>query len=63
MQKNIIGKWGFIIAGILFLIAAILPLAEGRTFNAATFVLGIALLVIGTAVARKKRADPSEPQK
>ncbi len=56
MLQNIIGTWGLIIAGIMFLIAAILPLVAGRPFNAALFVIGVALLVIGAGVARKKRA-------
>lgn len=57
MLKNIIEKWGFHIAGILFLIAAIIPLVEGETVKVSFFVIGIALLVIGTAIARKRRAD------
>lgn len=56
MLKNIIGKWGFIIAGILFLIAAIMPIAAGKTLKVSFFVIAIALLVIGAGVVRKKRA-------
>lgn len=55
--ENIVGKWGFLIAGILFLIAAIMPFAEGQTVKVSFFVIGIAFLVIGTAIARKRRAD------
>ena len=57
MQQNIIGRWGLIIGGILFLIAAIMSLAAGRTFNAAFFVIGVALLVVGAPIARKNRVD------
>jgi LPXTG-motif cell wall-anchored protein len=57
MFKDFIGKWGFLIAGTLFLIGAIIPFAEGKTVNVAFFVIGIALLVVGSAVARKKRAN------
>ena len=57
MFKNIFRKWGFLVAGILFLIAAIMPFAEGRTFKVSFFVIGIAFLVIGAAIERKRRAD------
>ena len=54
MFKNFIGKWGFLIAGIIFLIAAIMPFAEGQTVKVSFFVIGIAFLAIvacaGTAM-------------
>jgi uncharacterized membrane protein HdeD (DUF308 family) len=59
MLKTIIEKWGVLIAGILFLIAALIPLVEGETVKVSFFVIGIALLVVGTAIARKRRADTS----
>jgi hypothetical protein len=54
---NFIGKWGFLIAGILFLIAAIIPFAEGQVVKVSFFVIGIAFLVVFTAITRKRRAD------
>ena len=57
MFKNFVGKWGFLIAGILFLIAAIVPFAGGQTVKVSFFVIGIALMVVGAAIARKRRAD------
>ncbi|HHY55937.1 MAG TPA: LPXTG cell wall anchor domain-containing protein [Chloroflexi bacterium] len=57
MSKNIIGNWGFLIAGILFLIAAIIPFVGGETVRVSFFVIGIALLLAGAAIARKRRAD------
>lgn len=57
MLKNIIGKWGLLIAGILFLIAAIIPFVGGETVKVSFFVIGVALLVAGAAIARKRRAD------
>jgi LPXTG-motif cell wall-anchored protein len=59
MLKTIIEKWGVLIAGILFLIAALIPLVEGETVKVSFFVIGIALLVVGTAIARKRRTDTS----
>lgn len=57
MSKNIIGNWGFLIAGILFLIAAIIPFVGGETVKVSFFVIGIALLLVGAAIARKRCAD------
>lgn len=57
MFKNVVGKWGVLIVGILFLIAAIVPYAEGQTVKVSFFVIGIAFLVIGAAIARKRRGD------
>ncbi len=59
MLKNIIGKWGLLIAGILFLIAAIIPFVGGETVKVSFFVIGIALLVAGVAIARRRRTDIS----
>lgn len=56
MLRNLLGTWGLTVAGALFLVAAILTSLPGRAFNAAFFVIGIALLVIGAGVARKRRA-------
>ena len=57
MFKNFLRKWGFLTAGILFLIAALIPLAEGQAVTVSFFVIGIAFLVIGSAIARKKPTD------
>jgi len=53
------GRWGFLIAGILFVIGAIMPFAEGRTVKVPLFVIGMALLVLGAAIARKRGTDTS----
>ncbi len=57
MKQNILGRWGFIIGGILFLIAAVMSFAAGRTFKVTFFVIAIAFLVIGAAIAGCKQAD------
>lgn len=57
MFKNVVGKWGFLIVGILFLIAAIIPFVEGQTVKVSFFVIGIAFVVIGASMARKRRGD------
>ena len=38
MFKNFVGKWRFLIVGILFLIAAFMPFAEGQPVKVSFFV-------------------------
>lgn len=54
MLKKIVSTWGFNIAGIMFLIAGIIPLMAGQKFKAAFFVIGIAFLVVGAGVSRRR---------
>ena len=56
MATHFIGRWGFIIAGVIFMLAALISMAGGRSMNVAFFVLGIAFLVIGGGIARRNRA-------
>ncbi len=62
MLKNILRKWGFIIAGVLFFFAALTPYMEGKEMNVTFFVLGITFFILGASVARKKR-EASPPSK
>lgn len=54
MRNNIVGKCGFLIARILFLGAAVVPFERGQTTGVALFVIGIAFLLIGATVVRKR---------
>ena len=56
MLKDFLARWGFSIAGILFLAAGVMPLAEGQPFKAGLFIIGITFLAIGAPIARKGRA-------
>ena len=56
-MQRFIGRRGFFIAAILFLAAAVFPLLTGGKFNAAFFVLAMAFLVIGAAIAKKKSLE------
>lgn len=55
MQKQFMGRWGFLIAGFLFLFAALIPMADGRRMNPAFFVIAMAFFAIGSAIARRNR--------
>ncbi len=58
MTKQKFARWSFVFAGVLFLLAAIAPLVSGGTLNPALFVLAMAFLVIGGAIARKGSPKP-----
>lgn len=44
---------GFGLAGVLFIIAAVISAFKGKGFNAAFFSLGTLFLILGVATARK----------
>ncbi len=51
MLQNIARRGGFIIGGIVFLMAALVPLTGGKSLNVTIFIIEIAFLVIGVALA------------
>ena len=55
MPRPIIAVWGFLAAGLLFLLAATVPLLSGGRMRPSFFVLAMAFLVLGAAIARKNR--------
>lgn len=44
---------GLALAGLLFLVAALKPVIDGRPLNATFFLIGLVVLVIGVAGWRK----------
>ena len=46
--------WGFILAGLLMISAAILPLLKGGELNAAFLAIGALWLILGAAIRKKK---------
>ena len=58
MLKDFLTRWGFVIAGILFLVAGIMPLAGGQPTKASAFIIGITFLVIGAARRRRGATPP-----
>ena len=53
--------WGFLIAGTVFLIIAIVPLTRGDRLHTAYFVVGIVFLVLAAAVLRRGRSRRKPP--
>ena len=58
MAGTMIVKWGMVLAGALFLFAAVKPTFRGGTLDVTFFVIGIACLLIGFVLLRK----PGGPQ-
>lgn len=57
MAQRILATWGFIVAGVLFLIAALIPVIRGGNLKPVNFVLAVVFLMLGAAAARKRRGD------
>ena len=56
--KNII-RFGFLLAGVLFLFAAVKPVVVGGSLNPTFLVIGAACIVLGLVVGRKPGDTPS----
>jgi len=50
--------WILLVAGILFLVAAILPLRRGESVNVALLLLAGVLIVLAPILAKKAGASP-----
>jgi hypothetical protein len=50
--------WGFLLAGLLMVGAAILPVLRGQEVNAAFLAIGAVWLILGAAIV--KRRKPAE---
>lgn len=53
-------RWGFVIAGVLFLVAATIPALRGEGVDYTFLVLGIVFLVLGSINVRKGAARPDD---
>lgn len=56
MAQARIVMWGFVVAGVLFFVAALLPLLGGGRMNAVFFPVGLVFLILAAAKAKEKRA-------
>ena len=56
-RERFIAPGGFIAAGVLFVIAAFVPLAKGRPINATFIPLGVVFFILGAALWRKVNSD------
>lgn len=61
MMKPKTIAWLFLAAGILFLVAAILPLRRGEPVNVALLLLAGAFIVLAPVVAKKAGSTDSHP--
>lgn len=52
-----VAVWGFLIAGVLFLFAGLVPLFREGSMDGTLIVLGVAALVIGLVVAVRRKQE------
>lgn len=56
-RERLIAPFGFIAAGVLFVIAAVVPLAKGRPLNVVFIPVGVVFFILGAVLWRKARSD------
>jgi hypothetical protein len=61
VAQSKVAAWGFVVAGVLFLAAAILPVLLGGTLNPRFVALAVFFIIIGAA-ARTRRAMGAGPR-
>lgn len=59
--KQRFGPAAFALAGILFLVAAVMPVINGRPLNVACLGVGVLCLFLGIAIGRKSRGGAAPP--
>ena len=62
MKKGNVASWGFFVAGVLFMVAVLVPLLRGRPMNVTFLGVAVVCLVLGVATARKGGGSHSNPQ-
>ena len=56
-RERLIAPFGFIAAGVLFVIAALVPLAKGGALNTVFIPVGVVFFILGAALLRKVKSD------
>lgn len=56
-RERLIAPFGFIAAGVLFVIAALVPLAKGGAPNTVFIPVGVVFFILGAALMRKVKSD------
>jgi hypothetical protein len=56
-----VSLWGFWVASVGFLIAAIVPVFQGESFKATFFVLAVVFAIFGLNFARRNRNSTKPP--
>lgn len=59
-RERLIAPLGFALAGIVFLVAALIPLAKGQPLNATFLPLGLLSLILGLATWRRAGTKSDE---
>lgn len=61
MAQTKVAVWGFITAGVLSVVAAVIPMLRGGRLNVTFFALSVVWFVLGAAVAKKNRSNSAPP--
>lgn len=61
MAQPKVAIWGFVVAGLLFMVAAFLPMLRGGSMNAVFFPVGVVFLVLAAAINKTRRPTDSPP--
>ena len=61
MAQSRLAAQGFVVAGVLFLTAGVLPYLRGGNVNPAFLAAGAAFVVIGAGAARRSRPTEGGP--
>lgn len=61
-RERLIAPFGFIAAGVLFWVAAVVPLAKGRSVNAVFIPIGVVFFILGAALLKKVKSDSAPPR-
>lgn len=61
MKQRAFAGWGFVFAGIVFLIVGAMPVFRGGSPRITYIVLAIAFMLIGAAIGRRARSGNAPP--
>ena len=61
MAQPKVAVWSFVAAGVLSLIAAVIPMLGGGRLNVTFLALAVVWFVLSGVVARKSRTDATPP--
>ena len=61
MAQPRVAVWGFVVAGILAMVAAFIPVLRGGTMNAVFFPVGVVFLILAAAINKNRPPTDSPP--
>lgn len=62
MKQRKFAKWGFFVAGVLSMVAALVPLLRGQPMNVTFLGVAVVCLVLGVATGRKGAGGHTDPR-